>query len=97
MKILNRKAQHLIALATVVFLASAYNFVQPSQAEDLNGRVVSITDGDTLKILVGTQQVKIRLAEIDTPERKQPWGTRAKQALSNKVFGKDVQGRGSRY
>lgn len=87
----NKKAQHIIALATVVLLAAMYNFTQPTLAEDLHGRVVSIADGDTLTILTGTQQVKIRLAEIDTPERKQPWGNRAKQALSDKVFGKDAE------
>lgn len=32
------------------------------------------------------QQIKIRLSDIDTPEEKQPYGTRAKQALSDLVF-----------
>jgi len=44
------------------------------------GKVVKIADGDTLTILVDNQQHKIRLSDIDTPERKQPFGTRAKQA-----------------
>ena len=64
---------------------------QPSDAisaDFLTGKVVSIADGDTLTILVNREQVKIRLAEIDTPEKGQPWGNRAKQALSRKVFGK---------
>jgi endonuclease YncB( thermonuclease family) len=56
----------------------------------LEGNVVGITDGDTLTILVDRTQHKIRLAQIDTPERSQPWGTRARQALSEKVFRKDV-------
>ncbi len=30
--------------------------------------------------------IKVRLAEIDTPERGQPWASRAKQALSDKVY-----------
>ena len=38
------------------------------------GTVVGITDGDTLTLLVDRAQLKIRLAEIDTPERGQPWG-----------------------
>jgi endonuclease YncB( thermonuclease family) len=55
-----------------------------------HGNVISIADGDTLRILYQGGQLKIRLAEIDTPERKQPWGTRAKQAFSDKVFGEVV-------
>lgn len=58
----------------------------------LTGRVVGVTDGDTLTVLGdGHRPVKVRLAEIDTPESRQPWGKRAKQALSQKVFGKDVE------
>ena len=33
----------------------------------------------------------MRLTEIDTPERAQPWGTRARQALADKVFQRQVQ------
>ena len=46
------------------------------------GKVVKIADGDTLTLLVDSEQLKIRLSDIDTPERKQPFGTKAKQALS---------------
>ena len=56
----------------------------------LEGNVVGITDGDTLTLLVDRAQHKVRLAQIDTPERAQPWGTRARQALADKVFRKDV-------
>ena len=35
----------------------------------LSGKVVSVADGDTLAILVGVGQHKIRLHGIDTPER----------------------------
>jgi len=49
-------------------------------------------DGDTVKVLVaGNQQWKIRLAEIDAPEKRQPWGKRAKQALAAKIFEKEVE------
>ena len=55
------------------------------------GRVIKIAGGDTLTILVDKQQLKIRLSDIDTPERKQPFGTRAKQALSDLAFGKQAR------
>ena len=47
--------------------------------DHLLGSVVGITEGDTLTVLVGRQPVKARLAEIDTPERGQPWASKAKQ------------------
>jgi len=52
---------------------------------------VGVTDGDTLKLLVDNQQYKIRLAEIDTPEKGQPWGKNATKALSEKVFREEVR------
>lgn len=60
-------------------------------AEQFTGKVVRIADGDTLTLLVGRNQVKIRLAEIDTPERAQPYGTKAKQALSELAYGKQAR------
>jgi endonuclease YncB( thermonuclease family) len=55
------------------------------------GKVVRIADGDTLSILVDEQTLRIRLAEIDTPERRQPFGTKAKQALADLTFNKSVR------
>ena len=52
---------------------------------------MGVTDGDTLKLLVDNQQYKIRLAEIDTPEKGQPWGKNATKALSEKVFREEVR------
>lgn len=52
--------------------------------------VVAISDGDTLKVRCGEsgqyQQVIIRLAEIDAPEKKQPFGNVSKHALSDLCF-----------
>ena len=65
-----------------------------SLAESLSGKVISVADGDTITVLRsqdGTKTpVKIRLSGIDTPEKKQDYGNKAKQALSAKVFGKTV-------
>ena len=54
-----------------------------------------MSDGDTVTVLgdfgAGRQQQRLRLTEIDTPERRQPWGTRARQALADKVFQRQVR------
>jgi endonuclease YncB( thermonuclease family) len=65
--------------------------VWPQQANPadtvLEGEVIKIADGDTLTLLTSDKrQVKVRLAEIDAPERGQPYGQKAKQALADKVF-----------
>ncbi len=50
-----------------------------AMSSELQGRVVSIADGDTFTLLTADkQQIRIRLAEIDTPESGQPYGNRAK-------------------
>lgn len=37
--------------------------------------MIGVTDGDTIRVLAaGNEQIIIRLAEIDAPERAQPWG-----------------------
>jgi endonuclease YncB( thermonuclease family) len=74
-------------LAIILLLAAQAVF-----AAEITGRVVGITDGDTLTVLNKTrQQVRVRLAEIDTPEARQPYGNRARQALSDLAFGKTVR------
>lgn len=63
-----------------------------AQAEPFIGTVVAVADGDTLTVLTNEkQEVKIRLAEIDAPERHQAYGARAKQSLSDLCFGKQAQ------
>lgn len=66
------------------------SFSQQATPDGIHGKVVSITNGDTLTILMDNKQYKIRLAEIDIPERGQPYGSKAKRVLSDLVFGKNV-------
>lgn len=57
----------------------------------LDGRVIAIADGDTMTILVeGDRLISVRLADIDAPERGQPWGNRSRQSLSELVFQRQV-------
>ena len=55
------------------------------------GEVIGVTDGDTIVVLDAQKtQHKIRLQHIDAPESDQAYGTQAKKALSDYVFGKQV-------
>jgi endonuclease YncB( thermonuclease family) len=58
---------------------------------DLVGKVVAIHDGDTLSVRVGSDTERVRLAQIDAPERGQPWGRRAKEALGRLAAGRDAR------
>lgn len=63
-----------------------------SQEPVLTGKVTAITDGDTFKLLTkDSTLIKIRVANIDCPERKQPFSTKAKQFTSEAVFGQNVK------
>ncbi|NTV69874.1 MAG: thermonuclease family protein [Azonexaceae bacterium] len=73
-----------------VFLL-AISLSQPPMADTLHGRVVGVSDGDTITVLDASNvQFKVRLAGIDAPEKSQAFGNRSKENLSNAVFGKAV-------
>lgn len=60
-------------------------------AGTLTGRVVGITDGDTVTVLDSSNsQHVIRLAGIDAPEHGQAFGTVSQKHLGDLVFGKSV-------
>ena len=59
-------------------------------AADFTGRVVGISDGDTISVLHEGRAEKIRLNGIDCPEKRQAFGQRAKQFTSKLTFGQDV-------
>jgi len=78
----------VIWLLLIVCLVTACSSV----SDGLSGEVVKIADGDTFTLLTRSkEQVKVRLAEIDTPERGQPYYQKAKDALADKVFQQIVQ------
>lgn len=73
------------------FLLLLLAFVSPACASEYPAKVVGVSDGDTLTVLVaGNRQVKVRLHGIDAPETGQDFGSRAKQIASEMAFGKQV-------
>ncbi len=63
---------------------------QPAIVQEFTGRVVGVSDGDTITVLSKGKPVRIRLHGIDCPEKRQAFGARAKQATSKLVFGQTV-------
>ena len=73
-------------VAAISLTAFAMLCPRHGMAHIFTGRVERVIDGDT--IIVGTNRV--RLAEIDAPEMKEPYGQEAKVALSDMILHRTV-------
>jgi len=58
--------------------------------EEFTAEVIAVLDGDTVLIKRASGLVKIRMAEIDAPEKAQVFGETSKRSLSDMVLGKQV-------
>ncbi|AXK40011.1 thermonuclease family protein [Crenobacter cavernae] len=82
-------ARKLAAAVLLVVAVCGYLWQKPGE---VSGVVVGVADGDTITVLDAAQtQHKIRFAFVDAPEQAQPWGQRAKQALSDRVYRRAVR------
>lgn len=64
----------------------------PALADTLQGKVIGVSDGDTVTVLtIERRHVKIRIAGIDAPEKKQAFGQASKEGMSDCAFGKPVE------
>ena len=78
-------------LLLVLMLGQHQAFAESESAPPVfTGKVIGITDGDTVKVLRDNQTVKIRLSGIDAPEMDQPFGKQSKRFVSKLIFGKTV-------
>jgi endonuclease YncB( thermonuclease family) len=86
---------HRLSDAVVRIIAAAFATLLSVGAfaqGTLAGRVVGITDGDTITVLDASKtQHKIRVAGIDAPEKGQPGGQWSKESLSALVYGQPVR------
>ena len=75
-----------LRLIALLFCAAA----SPAAAEP-PCKIVGVSDGDTITALCqSNERLKVRLAEIDAPEKEQPFGQRSKQSLSGLCFGREA-------
>ncbi len=66
-------------------------------ADVIQGKVVAVTDGDTVKVLDANKvEHAVRLSGIDAPEKKMPFGQRSKQSLSDLVYERWVEVEGEK-
>src|SRR5262245_48642850 len=78
----------LTLVATLLFSWPATGTDPPHSFE---AKVVKIADGDTITVLLDKRQHRIRLEGIDAPEKGQAYGTKARQALADKIFDETVR------
>ena len=73
------------------FLIVLFFIVTPIHANEYQGKVVKIVDGDTLDVRLDDGVMKrVRLRYIDAPEAKQSFGKEATQFLEDNTLGKTV-------
>jgi endonuclease YncB( thermonuclease family) len=82
-----RRIVMMMSLAIAV-LMNAFPFL--AHAANFRGKVVGVIDGDTIKVMHEGKEVKILLAGIDCPEKKQPFGKKAKEYTHGLSFGQVV-------
>lgn len=98
----NRRQGSSLTLGLVLFAlalpawASSFSPGRPRPAMLLGqhhavGAVTGVADGDTLYVLVEGARTRIRLADIDAPEKRQPYGRRAEQSLRELVGKREVR------
>ncbi len=64
-----------------------------ARAQTYTGKVTAVKDGDTIEMLVNGKAVRIRLFGVDSPEKGQAFGEKARQYTSSLCFGKVVTAR----
>ncbi|UMT93572.1 thermonuclease family protein (plasmid) [Paracidovorax citrulli] len=78
--------------ALVAAASAAFFWTIPVAAQQFDVKVIGVADGDTLNVLVFDGAVKtprrVRLSGIDAPEKAQPFGMVARQALSHLAYGR---------
>ncbi len=79
-----------LTLPAIVLVTGLVFAAPPKVVEEFSGKVIGVTDGDTIKVLVNKESVTVRLEGIDAPESGQSYGKKSKEALAEMVASKTV-------
>lgn len=80
------------AFALSLFMSLSLTSVGSFADTRFQGKAVRVLDGDTIEVLAdGNRNVRVRLANIDAPEKTQPFGQKSKEHLIDLVAGKNVE------
>jgi endonuclease YncB( thermonuclease family) len=79
----------ILTVTALAILCAPALAAHPPQS--FTGKVVKVADGDTITVLLDKTQHKIRLEGIDAPEKGQAYGTKARQALADKISRETVR------
>lgn len=66
-------------LIVVLFLMALLLPFGQTYAETFTGKLVRVLDGDTVEVIHNGKAERVRLAQIDCPEKNQPFGQSAKR------------------
>lgn len=82
---------HAISIIIITLVLALHAHTYANTDDVIIGKVVKVADGDTITVLEDRTQHRIRLYGIDAPERRQDFSNRAKQFVSDLVFGNQVR------
>lgn len=76
----------------IYIISLLFYFISIHSQTTITAKVVGIKDGDTVVVLDSlNNQTTLRLAEVDCPEKSQPFGTKAKQFTSDQIYLKTIK------
>jgi len=81
----------ILLLITIIFIVGCGNSEDKTLYESIQGKVISVIDGDTIVVLDNKKiEHKVRLYCIDAPEKDQDFGNESKGILSSMILEKNV-------
>ena len=79
-----------IVLNKIFTLTFCFFLSESLVAAEIQGKVIRVLDGDTIEVLQEKKPVRVRLLNIDAPEKKQAYGSWSTNQLKDLIAGQPV-------